>query len=34
MVLKKMTEEILEEDQIKEVTTVDENGNIRTVYYI
>ena len=30
----KMTEEILEEDQIKEVTTVDEDGNIRTVYYI
>jgi hypothetical protein len=29
-----MTEEILEEDQIKEVTTVDEDGNIRTVYYI
>ena len=27
-------EEILEEDQIKEVTTVDEDGNIRTVYYI
>jgi hypothetical protein len=29
-----MTEKILEEDQIKEVTTVDEDGNIRTVYYI
>jgi hypothetical protein len=29
----KMTEEILE-DEIKEVTTVDEDGNIRTVYYI
>jgi len=28
-----MTEEILE-DEIKEVTTVDEDGNIRTVYYI
>jgi len=27
------TEEILE-DEIKEVTTVDEDGNIRTVYYI
>jgi hypothetical protein len=33
-VVLKMTEEILEEDQIKEVTTVDEDGNIRTVYYI
>jgi len=29
-----MTEEILEEDQIKEVELVDEDGNIRTVYYI
>jgi hypothetical protein len=29
----KMTEEILE-DEIKEITTVDEDGNIRTVYYI
>jgi hypothetical protein len=29
----KMTEEILE-DEIKEVTTVDEDGNVRTVYYI
>jgi len=28
-----MTEEILE-DEIKEVTTVDEDGNIRTVYFI
>jgi len=28
-----MPEEILE-DEIKEVTTVDEDGNIRTVYYI
>jgi hypothetical protein len=28
-----MTEEILE-DEIKEVTTVDEDGNVRTVYYI
>jgi hypothetical protein len=33
-VVLKMTEKILEEDQIKEVTTVDEDGNIRTVYYI
>ena len=30
----KMTEEILQEDEIKEITTVDEDGNIRTVYYI
>ena len=29
-----MTEEILQEDEIKEITTVDEDGNIRTVYYI
>jgi hypothetical protein len=29
-----MTEEILEEDQIKEVTMVDEDGKTRTVYYI
>jgi hypothetical protein len=29
-----MTEEVLEEDQIKEVELVDEDGNIRTVYYI
>jgi len=29
----KMTEEILE-DEIKEITTVDEDGNVRTVYYI
>jgi len=28
-----MTEEILE-DEIKEVTTVDEDGKVRTVYYI
>jgi len=28
-----MTEEILE-DEIKEITTVDEDGNVRTVYYI
>jgi hypothetical protein len=28
-----MPEEI-QEDEIKEVTTVDEDGNIRTVYYI
>jgi hypothetical protein len=30
----KMTEEITQEEEIKEVTTVDEDGNIRTVYYI
>jgi len=29
-----MTEEILEEDQIKEVEIVDANGNIRKLYYI
>ena len=29
-----MTEEILEEDQIKEVEIVDADGKIRTVYYI
>ena len=29
-----MTEEILQEDEIKEVTTVDTDGNIRTLYYI
>jgi hypothetical protein len=29
-----MTEEILEEDQIKEVEIIDADGNIRTVYYI
>ena len=29
-----MTEEIMQEDEIKEVTTIDEDGNIRTVYYI
>ena len=29
-----MTEEILQEDEIKEITTVDEDGNIRTFYYI
>ena len=26
--------EDIKEDEIKEVTTVDEDGNIRTVYYI
>jgi len=30
----KMTEEITQEEEIKEVTTVDADGNIRTVYYI
>ena len=29
-----MTEEILEEDQIKEVEIVDADGNISIVYYI
>lgn len=29
-----MTEEILQEDEIKEVEIVDADGNIRKVYYI